>query len=119
MMNAQFNQSLPLYGDLLNTVKKNKESQFVDIKKVCQTVKTMGSYLTKEELKEHYDIIYALILHHDALQNRGKSLSVSPYQTRILNGGKGIIVMFPSLPVTLQRIVAQYIHECSDTGVGE
>ena len=103
----------PLY-DSLRTSSRAIKNINLDIRKVCRTVMDMSKQVDGNEV-EHYEVIYSLILYHNFLENRGTIFSLTPYQIKQIRGGRGVTIAFPSLPIILQRIITQYIHECSSS----
>lgn len=61
--------------------------------------------------KEHRDVIYLLILHHEQIQEDGtKGWRCNPYKGHTFDGGKGVKFSWMSLPVPLQNIIMRYLE---------
>lgn len=104
-------QPYPVYEEL---AQKIKEAAQIDIERVRATINGIGDKLPPEQAKEHYQEIAALILHHDMLMNNGVLLSNTPFEGKVMAGGKGIMYNFINLPATLQQIIALYIDSVSE-----
>jgi len=100
----------PLYDKLRANVESRVEKT-IDIKRVCTSINGIAQTLSPEETNEHYREIAALILHHELITNGGVLLSSTPYDGKVMAGGKGILYYVKNLPPILQQIIAQYVEE--------
>jgi len=70
--------------------------------------------------KENAEIIFAIIIHYywinnmESIQNGDTNFPLIPYNGNLLDGGKGIIIKFESLPSELQMILSNYIRKLSE-----
>ena len=108
-------RSYPLYDDLLKTINERNEKS-IDVKKVCSTIGNISATMKADQADEHYYEIGFLILHYEALNNNGVLLSATPFDGKIMVGGKGILNWFFNLPPVLQQIIAQYIEDYATNG---
>jgi len=106
-------RSYPLYDDLLRQVEARKD-KYIDIKRVSSTINNISQSLQPDDAAEHYREIAALILHHEISSNKGVLLSSTPYDGKVMVGGKGILHNIMNLPPILQQIIAQYIEGASN-----
>jgi hypothetical protein len=106
--------SYPLYDLLLKKVEERTEKN-VDIRCVCTTINNITRTLTPSDANDHFCEIYALILHHEAINNNGVLLSATPYNPKIVDDDRrGILNFIMNLPPLLQQIITQYIFEYSE-----
>lgn len=98
-------QQYPLYDDLRAQVEARSEKS-IDIQRICSTVNGLPS-------GDHTKEIAALILHHELITNDGILLSCTPYNGKLMVGGKGILYSMMDLPPMLQQIIAQYVENSS------
>lgn len=103
--------SFPLY-DQLKEKAEQTSGVGLDVSKICTTITNIGRTLSPEEAEKHYRTIGALIIHHNFLQNR--EALVTPYEGKIMVGGKGILYQFDNLPLPLQQIIGQYVITASN-----
>lgn len=95
----------PLYDELLNSIPE----KHLDLSQICSTINSLKE---QEHSQEHYEIIMALIFHHD-IKNNGTPLTMVPYDGKLLSGGKGVIFQISQLPIQLQQIIGNYLIKCS------
>lgn len=103
-------KSYPLYDNLLEKVKQRTDKS-IDIKRVCTTINNIPQFLDEKETADHYDEIFALIIHHDLLNNGGLILSNVPFDGKTMVGGRGVLYNIAKFPPSLLQIIAQYIDE--------
>lgn len=94
----------PLYEELSRQVKE----QSTDIGHVCPTINAIS--LNNADYIDHYEEIYALILHYELLTNANILLTLTPFESKVLPGNKGIIDILIKLPLALRKIIIQYIE---------
>lgn len=104
-------KKFPLYDRLIEKV-KSKKDVVLDVDKVCSTIANIPRTMDKSESDKHLYNIGALIFHHE-IYNNGMLLSTTPFDIKILPGGKGMVVKIQNLPRVLQLIIAEYIREYS------
>ncbi len=103
-------QSFPLYDDLLTQITKDT-SMVIDPSRICRTLSIID--------KEHAEIVFLLIHHHNILEN-GISLKIVPYSgtTGAMSNRdnnkdselKCVNFYFTSLPAKLKSIIAKYLE---------
>lgn len=114
------NQLLPIYSTLLNKVNTSPLEENLDWKRICSAINKLSD--ERQDLAIHLEIIYALILHHDRLEQQTRPLNrqkmnVIPYSGKTFDVGKpsdigrGVMYVVSNLPPQLQQIIAQYIRE--------
>ena len=106
----QMEQAYPLYDYLKE---KCKDNTTIDIKKICATINNISQTMSPDKTLEHYEEIQALIIHHEVLSNRGVILSHSPYDGKVMNGGRGVLYNIMNLPPLLQHIIGRYVEEAA------
>lgn len=102
--------------DLYDYLEKKAEENSgmdIDIKLICSTINNIADYLPDEEAKKHYEVIGILALHYEHIKSGNLVLSGVPKGGKVIHGGKGILCSLPEFDVKLQRIIAQYLDECS------
>lgn len=99
----------PLYDELLRRVKARNDKE-IDIGRMCTTINNISLNLPSDESNEHYNEIGALILHYHLLYNNGVIVSSTPYDGKLLFGGRGVVYDPKILPPLLQHIIAQYVE---------
>lgn len=100
----------PLYDELLKQVNE-KEDYNIDAMIVCQTINNIS--LNNSDAVDHYEEIGALIMHYECLTNSNILLTLTPFDGKVLPGNKGILNTLVKFPVTLRRIIYQYLqHYC-------
>lgn len=105
--------SYPLYDYLVKKIDERTEKN-IDIRKICTTINSICRTMPSGDMVEHYKEIYALVIHHELLSNGGILLSATPFEPKIMEGGKGILNFIMNFPPQLQQIIAQYISEYSE-----
>lgn len=103
-------QEYPLYDDLVNRVSE-RELKGVDIDNVCSVINNISLNLTNDDALEHYREIGAIIMHYAILNDQLGSKSTTPYESKVMVGGKGLLYYITNLPPMLQQIIAQYIDD--------
>jgi hypothetical protein len=95
-----------LYDELKDSVEKlppNKNQA----KQVCSVLNSIP--------KEHREMIYLLILHHNYLhQGSGKGWRSNPYKGQTFEGGRGVKFNWMALPVPLQIIIIRYLERITE-----
>lgn len=94
----------PLYDKLVEVVDSRAQNS-VDINRLSLTINNISINNTREEALEHYSEIAALIYHHGLIEGRA-----SPYDSKVMIGGKGVLHHTKTLPHKLQQIIGQYIE---------
>ena len=97
----------PLYEELVKQVNE-KENQNFEVSHICPTIN--GISLNNVDTAEHYEEMYAIIIHYELLTNSNILLTLTPNQGTLLPGGKGIVNILNKLPLPLTRILYQYIE---------
>ena len=96
--------SYPLYEELLKQIEKEK---VIDVTNVCQTIASLNTMgFTTLELTNHYEEIWALMLHYEFLNKKSNTI---PCNGKALPGNKNILFTLDKIPIPLQNILAQYI----------
>lgn len=101
-------QKYKLYEELLSRTNSGVE---IDVKLLCSTIANIR-ILPESQAKEHYDEIYHLILHHDLRINKISSLT--PFESSLNKGDKGLIFLLEKFPKELIQILALYIEDNSE-----
>jgi hypothetical protein len=105
--------SYPLYDFLLQKVKE--ETKQIDIDELCMTLNGLGH---TDNQQDHYDEIYALMIHHECINNNGILLTI-PFEGKLMPGNKqskNILYNNSKLPVLLRQILYEYILYYKQTG---
>jgi len=109
---------MDLYDELLKKI--NLKSKTVEDENKTGEPKAWISVINRlpDQLSDGsnpFEIIYALILHHYALEeSKTKERSrpnVIPYGGKAFDHGNGVLYTLPNLPPTLLQIIEQYINE--------
>lgn len=98
----------PLFELLEQRIKDRKDVKTIDINLLCTTINNIAT--THKNFADHYEEILALIYHYDNIYHNDKSLSVLPFNSKTIIKDKGFIVPIYELPLTLQKILAEYIE---------
>lgn len=107
--------SYPLYDHLVKKVEARTEKNMdIDIRRICATINNIARTLNPVDCADHYKEIYMLILYHEIINNKGMLLSPTPFDPKIMDGHRGILMCIMNLPPQLQQIIAQYIFEYSE-----
>lgn len=93
--------SFPVYDELKASVEKNPPPHH---DKLCAAIAALP--------EEHWEFIYALILHHNEI-TQSSSFHKIPYGGTLLHGGKGVIYKAESLPPLLLKILDGYVNKVS------
>jgi hypothetical protein len=100
--------SYPLYDELIKQIKE-KPNKNIDISQMCLTINSL-SFLDKETATEHYEEIFALLMHHEYVENNGILFSKVPNDGNILPGDSGVLYTPEKLPVRARQLIDQYIE---------
>ena len=110
-------QPYPLYDYLAHKADLHKD-RVIDLTSLCATINQMSYDPDCPDYMEHYREIAALIIHHDLINNKGITLSPTPYEGRTLGTGKGslgagrgIVHSLANFPPKLQHILLHYVED--------
>jgi hypothetical protein len=98
--------SYPLYDYLLNKTKESTKQ--IDLDEFCLT---LNGICHLENQQDHYNEIYALMLHYETLHNNSILLSV-PFEGKLMPGNKqtkNILYNNIKLPSLFRQILYEYI----------
>lgn len=101
--------SYELYNFLSNQVKE-KNYQNINIEEMCLTFNGLSN-LSQDDQQSHYEELYGLIIHYEALSNNGVLLTI-PFEGKIMPGGKkekNLVFNTNKLPLELKQILYEYI----------
>ncbi|HSW76541.1 MAG TPA: hypothetical protein VLG50_05825 [Candidatus Saccharimonadales bacterium] len=102
----------PLYDKLLADA-RHKDEKNIDMVTLCQILNNI-SLLDMEQAKDHYEEIFAIIIHHEKINHGGIMLSLIPNDGKLLPGGKSILYIFIKLPKMLKLILLAYVEHYTD-----
>lgn len=103
-------QPYPLFDNLYKHVSE-REDKSVDIDSVSTIINDISLHVNTESAREHYDEICALILHYFIVYNPNCLPTATPYDSKTMVTGKGVLYYLTNLPPLLQQIIAQYIED--------
>lgn len=98
----------PLFDELDNIIKNKKDFKEIDINRLCVTINNIAN---NDDFKEHYEQILALIYYYDKIEHDDKTLSKTPYDSKMITREKGIIFNTESMPTKLLYILSEYINK--------
>jgi len=97
--------TISIYDEMLASLAETPV-QKMDPRKLCSVISSVH--------KEHREIIYMFILHHDQLHGvSSKTWRTNPYKGKTFEGGKGVKYNWVHLPGDLQDIIVRYIEKIS------
>jgi hypothetical protein len=91
-----------LYDELKESVEKFPPTK-IKPQRMCSILNSLP--------KEHREVIYLLILHHDQTQpNSTKTWRNNPYKGQTFQGGCGVKFSLVTFPSQLQTIITRYLE---------
>jgi hypothetical protein len=96
----------PLYDKLIEQIKEKKDNN-INIDQLCLTINALA-FLDKNDAIDHYQEMYALLLHHELVINNGVLFSKIPNEGKLLHGEK-VLYTPAKMPVQPRQLIAQYI----------
>jgi hypothetical protein len=97
---------LPTYMRLYDELKQSVEKYpptLLKPQKMCSILNSLP--------KEHREVIYLLILHHDQLhQGSNKSWRNNPYKGQTFQGGCGVKFSLTNFPEELKIVITKYLE---------
>jgi hypothetical protein len=96
----------PLYEELLKQVNEKKD-QTLNVQDLCLTINNI-SQLPINDQTDHYEEIYALMLHHENINNNFLSHYIVN-DGKLMPGNKNILYVHSKLTFKLMQIISQYI----------
>jgi len=103
----------PLYDELIKRINETQDKN-IDIEQMCLTINSLA-YLDKEIAADHYEEIYALLLHHEEVINQGVLFSKIPNDGKPLPGDSGVLYVPAKLLVKPRQLVDQYLKYYSQS----
>lgn len=98
----------PLYDELIKQIKENREKN-IDLSQMCLTINSLA-LLDESSANDHYEEIYALLLHHECVENKGILFSKIPNDGKVLPGDNGVLYNPGKLAVKPRQLIDQYLE---------
>jgi len=106
---------MDLYDELVKKIQTRVDGQSMEQKAWISVINRLPDQLP--DGSNPFEVIYALILHHYAIEEgktRERSLTRPngiPYGGKAFDHGNGVLYTVPNLPSTLLQVIEQYINE--------
>lgn len=102
-------KSYPLYEELLNLSLQDK-TRPINTSLMSTAINNISTKLGREEGKDHFEEIYALIFHHFTMSGVSSNMSI-PYTGKLMTGGRGVLYEINKLPPNLCHIIWLYTEK--------